>query len=378
MTRLRGRRVTVLAALACVPSLLDAQTSLRAMMAATPDTSVHLAFGGFVDTYFAYDFDRPPELDRAFTTQAARHDEFNINLAFIDATLTGPRLRGRLAVQYGTSVQVNAAGEPRVGAISGPDVSRFVQEATLGYQVARSVWIDGGIFLAPFGNESWISRDNWTYTHSLIGDYSPTYEAGVKATWRATPALTAQLHVMNGWQNISETNSDKAVAARIDYAPASRVALAYDVFVGNEAPDSARRQLRVFNEVMATTTLTSRLQLRGTFDYGTQHRATGSGDAVWRGFAVLAHVQAAPALALTGRVEQFSDPEQVVAATDQPSGLRATGTSLTLTVVPTSRLLWRVETRWLWARDAVFPDRATASGLSTRDGVVLSSLALTM
>ena len=79
-----------------------------------------MTFGAFVDAYYAYDLNRPRALDRAFTTTAARHDEFNVNLAFVEAVLAAPRLRGRLAVQFGTSVQANYAGEPRVGAVSGP------------------------------------------------------------------------------------------------------------------------------------------------------------------------------------------------------------------------------------------------------------------
>src|SRR5512146_1038013 len=164
-----------------------ADTVTRTRAAAGADTSISVAVSGFVDGYYAYDFNYPRSLDRPYTTQAARHDEFNINLAFIAATLSGPRLRGRFAAQFGTSVQANYAAEPRLGTLSGPDVSRFIQEATAGYQVAPTLWVDAGVFFSPFGSENWISRDNWTYTRSFIADESPYYEAGVKATWQARP-----------------------------------------------------------------------------------------------------------------------------------------------------------------------------------------------
>jgi hypothetical protein len=90
--------------------------SRRARAQTFADTTLRVAFSGFVDSYFAYDVNHPRTLDRPFT-QAARHDEFNINLAFLDATLSGPRLRGRFAAQFGTSVQARpvcrAAGESR-------------------------------------------------------------------------------------------------------------------------------------------------------------------------------------------------------------------------------------------------------------------------
>jgi hypothetical protein len=74
------------------------------------DTTTRVTFGGFVDAYYAWDSSRPATRDRSFaggalfTTQPARHNEFNVNLAFLDAKLEAPRVHGRLAVQFGTSV----------------------------------------------------------------------------------------------------------------------------------------------------------------------------------------------------------------------------------------------------------------------------------
>ncbi|WP_396215380.1 outer membrane beta-barrel protein [Gemmatimonas sp.] len=124
------------------------------------DTSLSLSVGGFLDTYVAYDMGRPRALDRAYTTQPARHNEFNVNLAFVELGLSGPRVRGRLALQAGTSVQSNYAGEPRLGSVSGPDVGRMLQEAYVGYELRPGLWIDGGVFFSNAGMEGWVSRDN--------------------------------------------------------------------------------------------------------------------------------------------------------------------------------------------------------------------------
>ena len=84
-----------------------------------PDTVPKISFGAFIDGYYAWDFDRPYNFDRAYTTQPARHAEFNINLAYVEAKLTAPNFRGRLALQFGTSVQENYASEPHIGEVSG-------------------------------------------------------------------------------------------------------------------------------------------------------------------------------------------------------------------------------------------------------------------
>src|SRR5688500_8536355 len=89
--------------------------SLQASAEALP-----IKFGGFLDTYYAYDFNAPADHEREFTTQPVRHNEFNINLAYIDAALEKETTRGRLALQYGNSVTKNTEGEPRLGSTSGP------------------------------------------------------------------------------------------------------------------------------------------------------------------------------------------------------------------------------------------------------------------
>jgi hypothetical protein len=377
----RARNAIALATLLMIaaPVVLEAQTAdTTKPAAATTDTSVRVAFGGYIDGYYAYDFGRPRDIDRALTTQAVRHDEFNINLAYIDATLTGPRVRGRVAAQFGTSVQANYAAEPRIGNFSGPDVSRYIQEATAGYKVSSSVWVDGGVFFAPFGSENWISRDNWTYTRSLIADNSPYYEAGVKATWTINPKWTAQLHVLNGWQNISETNSSKAVGARVDFAPHDGLSFAYDLFVGNEQPDSLPSRLRTFNELIVGVGVTSKLQLRGTLDIGTQEHADGDGTGIWNGYAIVARYQLSERVALAGRVEGYSDPDQFIVNTGEPYGVQATGASLGVDVAPMPKLLWRSEVKWLGAHDPLFPNQSTDAGLSKHDVAIISSLALTL
>ena len=67
---------------------------------ASPDPDkLSLTFGGFIDTFYLYDFNRPPELDRSlsngaiYATTGERSNEFNVNLAFIEASLGELRSR---------------------------------------------------------------------------------------------------------------------------------------------------------------------------------------------------------------------------------------------------------------------------------------------
>ena len=341
------------------------------------DTLPKRSFGGFVDTYYAWDFNRPHNFDRPYTTQPARHAEFNVNLAYIETKWSGPRYRGRLALQWGTSVQANYAGEPKLGSVSGPNVSQFLQEATVGYQVARNVWLDGGIFFSHLGYEGWVSRDNISYTRSLVADFSPYYEAGAKITWAATPALTATFVLINGWQDISVYNTPPAVGVRFDYVLTPKVTLTYDNFVGNAAADSEPARIRAYHDVVAQYNPTDRWQLATAYAFGSQSRSTPSGGtATWWGITNFAKYRASSALSIVARAEAYSDPSQIIVITGNPACFQAWGASVGTDMNIIGPLLWRSEFRALRSTRAVWPLH-TAGRYGAGNAFLVTSLALT-
>jgi Putative beta-barrel porin-2, OmpL-like. bbp2 len=344
---------------------------------AMPDTSVVRSFGGFVDTYYAWDFDRPHFFDRAYTTQPARHAEANVNLAYIETRIAGPRYRGRLALQWGTSVQANYAGEPKIGSISGPGVSQFIQEATAGYQATKALWIDAGIFPSHLGYESWISRDNLSYTRSFVAEFSPYYEAGVKATWTASSKLTATFAVVNGWQDISVYNTPPAGGIRLDYSPDSTVTISYDNFIGDAAPDSEPTRARFYHDVIVQYNPKGHWQFAAVYAIGTQGRTTlSNGTASWWGVTSFVKYHINSTVAVVGRGERYSDPSQVIVVTGLPSAFQTTGASLGIDVNPAGPLLWRTELRGSRSGGPVWP-LYSLGHFGPNDSFLVSSLAIT-
>ncbi len=331
-----------------------ASTGLRAQAAPT-DSTPRVTFGAFIDGYYAWDFGRPVSLDHSFAggavflTQPSRHNEFNLNLAYVEAKLDAPHYRGRIALQAGTSVQSNYAGEPSVGAISGPSLSRMLQEAFVGVHVAPTLWIDGGIFFSHMGMEGWISRDNPTYSRSLVADYSPYYQSGIKATWTPTAKVTAQLDVVNGWQNIAENNQGKGAGVRIDVAATSATTLSYY----NLFSDEAGNRLRTFNGI-GVKHAQGALTLVGQLDVGTQSKGGTAGSSTWYGWTAMARVQATPLVAVAARLEGYTDDDQVIISTGSVTrgantianpSFHGTGASIGVDVTPYARLVWRSEVR---------------------------------
>ena len=340
------------------------------LLPAQPNASPKITFGAFVDTYFAYDFERPNTRDRAYTTQPARHNEFNLNLAFIEAKISDERVRGRFALQTGTSVNSNYAAE-----VNNRDLAQLIQEAVAGFHLADNLWIDAGIYLSHIGLESWISRDNWTYTRSLCSDFSPYYQTGVKATLQASPKLTLQLHVLNGWQNIAETNNNKALGLQAALMPSEKISLTYNNFIGNEQSDSLASRTRFFNDVVLKFSLSPSFQIAGMFDLGLEEKPAGSENSIWYAAMLLGRFQVTPSLALTARVEYYSDKDQVIVKTGTPNGVQTYGGSLTADVTIAPNLIWRIEGRLLSNKDGIYPTNEVAKSSKT-NGFVVTSLGL--
>jgi hypothetical protein len=357
---------------------LFAAPTLAKAQGAPADTSLKVTFGGFVDTYYAYDFGKPASMDRSFaggstfTTQPARHNEFNINLAYVEANLSGDRVRGRLALQAGTAVHSNYFAEPTVGVVSGGTLSRHIQEAYAGYQVTPSLWIDGGVFYSHMGMESWASKDNLSYTRSLVAEYSPYYSSGVRATWTVSPKLTARVDVVNGWQNISETNTDKGAGVRLDYTATSTVSLSYYNFFNGEA--GGRK--RMFNGAGVKLTPNPQTTLLAQFDVGALDAADGGDGSNWYGFTVIGKRALNDKLALVGRVERFDDEDQVNIATGLSDPFRGNGLSIGFDVTPHAKFLWRTELRGFSSEDSIFPNADGPGTFSSRSMFVVSSFSL--
>src|SRR5689334_7444025 len=89
-----------------------------------PSSRSLLDVHGYVDTYYAHNFNRPAD-DANFIpgtgTTAKRSGEIALNLAALDIALAPKPVGLRLILNYGTGGDVVHSGEP-IGESSGPDL----------------------------------------------------------------------------------------------------------------------------------------------------------------------------------------------------------------------------------------------------------------
>jgi hypothetical protein len=318
----------------------------------------------FVDTYSAWDMQQPRDRLRAYTTQPLHHNTLGLNMALLEASYSGESWRGQLGLQTGSYVASNLAAEP---ALLQP-----IYAANAGIRLWENLWLDAGVFPSHIGFESILSADNWTYSRSLVADYSPYYESGLKLSG-AWGDWNGALLVLNGWQNIAETNNNKAVGSQLQYRPIAPLLLNWSTFLGNESVNDDPRQLRFFNNFYAQYQAFDALDLALLFDVGVQGRTTG-GAAPWWGGALLARWRIAPMVALGARVEHLNDREQVVVTTGTANGFQVTSASVNVDVTLAERVLWRTEGRIFGATDALYPTASEQK--SATNALVVSSLSV--
>ncbi|MFL5785238.1 MAG: outer membrane beta-barrel protein [Bacteriovoracaceae bacterium] len=318
----------------------------------------------FVDSYYAYDFNAPSSGKRAFTTQPLYHNQPNINLAYGGFNVSNENWRGRLIIQGGNSVEANTLREKS-------DL-KYLQESYIGRKFG-DVWVDGGIYLGHIGAESWISKDNWTYSRALNLDYVPYYSTGFRITYK-----NFQLHLMNGWQTIRDDNTAKSVGTQYIKKFGEEVTFTLNTFFGDEeqvpGPDGKfRPRFRGYYNFILKFEPGGNWQYLAAVDFGHQSQQANTGVDGWGAATFTARRKLDEKRFIAGRIEHYYDPHKANVIGTK-NGFVTSGLSVNFDQYLASTTMWRTEVRGFSSRDEIYP--AGKGGLSRMDGFIATSLSL--
>ncbi len=323
--------------------------------------------GGFVDTYYSHDFNHPTDNRREFTTQAVRQNQPRLNLGYVEGAVELEKFRSRLALQDGTSVWRNTSYEPE-------EWTRYVQEARVGMRAGERTWVDGGIYLGHIGAESWISKDNWTYTRALMLDYVPYYSAGVKISHIIDENQKLELHLMNGWQNVSENNRGKAVGLHYQKALTSSLTFFYNNFFGDEEVVSEKPRFRAYHDFILKWTGHQHWHTLLSADFGHQAQQEKSGVDGWGALAVTLRRVLTETHSVAFRGEYYNDRHGANVVTSTKKGFQVLGASFNFDQALGARALWRNELRGFYSKDRIYPSSKTEH--NKWDGFFVTSLSM--
>ncbi len=310
-----------------------------------------ITVNGYIDTYYGYDFNKPKSKDRPYFVSMARHNEFNINLAYIDVKYSSSRLRARFVPGFGTYINSNYSHEP--------GVLKNIVEGSIGIKLLpdKNIWLDVGVLGSPYTNESAISKDHLMYTRSFAPEYVPYYLCGLKLTVPLHEKLTAYLYLLNGWQQIMDQNEGKSLGTQLEYRPNNYWLLNWNTYVGNEQTETApQNRTRYFSDIFFIY-VRGKWSATGCAYYGIQNRDIGNGtsSAHWWQANLIGKYVFTEKLSLSGRVEYFNDPESVqITSINTLPGFTSYSTGLCLNVQIASNILARFEGRTFFSRDEVY------------------------
>ena len=332
--------------------------------AQTQDSTAHLNLSGYVETYYTYDFNQPTSHERAaFLYNHNRHNEVNINLAYLKVAYNHTKVRANLALMAGTYANANLAAEN--------GVLKNIFEANVGLQLSEKVWLDAGILPSHIGFESAISKDCWSLTRSILAENSPYFETGAKLTYTPNEKWTLTALVLNGWQRIQRVNGNNtpAFGTQIIFKPNDKTTLNYSTFIGSDKPDVAR-QMRIFHNLYGIFQVNDKFGLTAGFDIGTEQKAKGNSEVnVWYSPVLIGKYNISDKWAIAGRIENYTDKEGVIIAND----FQTNGFSLNVDFAPLSNALFRIESRLLKSKNKIF---TTENGVSDSNFSITSSIAI--
>ncbi len=312
-----------------------------------------LELSGYVEAYYMFDINQPQSGNRpSFIYSHNRHNEVNINHAYVKLNYSAQRLRANIAIMAGTYANANLAAEP--------GVLKNLYEANAGINLLKKkqLWLDAGVFASHIGFESAVSKDCWNLTRSILADNSPYYESGVKLTYTSDNGnFLASALVLNGWQRIQRVGASSlpSFGWQVQGNIAGKLLLNSSSFIGTDKPDSVR-QMRYFHNFYAIYNPVSVFGLTLGFDIGAEQQAKGSSNYnVWYSPVLIARVAPIEKLALAARLEYYSDKNGTIIATGTPNGFQTFGYSLNVDVIPFANALIRFEGRVFQSRnDKIF------------------------
>lgn len=317
---------------------------------AQDDSLKSFKVSAYFESYYSHDFAIPINNEKPdFSYNYKKHNQLNVNLAFVKANYQSKRLRSNLALMTGNYAMYNLSTEP--------NWAKPLLEANVGYKPfeKHDFWIDAGVMPSHIGFESAIGSDCWNLTRSILAENSPYYESGIKFSYtNKTGNLYLGAHVLNGWQRIAipSWSQKPSLGLQVNYKTSEKLTLNYSNFIGHIKLDSTHA-LRIFHNLYAIYEVAPKLSFIFGFDIGTQ-KANLNKTAVWFTPVIISKINLNNKSNIAGRVEFYSDQQQTIIITSTPNGYQTIGASVNYDYQISPKVVWRSELKKYHSKDAIF------------------------
>lgn len=345
-------------ALASVALIATSSFAKGSEASGTPaqDVLKELSVSGFLDFYYQYDFNRSsikaPLAFRQFDVRNNSLTLANVQLNFVKPTSETNPWGYTLNLASGRNQDIQNAGEP-------VDTSTFrlLQQAYVTYAGKGGLTIDLGKWFTWDGYEGAVAANNDIYSISNVFYFlEPTYHFGLRASKPINSKLTGSLYLVNGWNEVEDSNGGKSYGASLsaNLGKTSLVANYYGGIEGSSGTNgiglagSGNVQLIDF---VATHQLTDKIKLAFTTDYASVS-SIDAGDPSGKFYGAAGYVKAtlSPSVSATVRYDSISDPDNLRAT----NGGRVSSFTSSLELATSKTSFLRLEVRNDWSNRKSF------------------------
>lgn len=255
--------------------------------------------GGTIPTNHVYEFQTTCPL-----INEARINMFGI---LINYNTSWSRLTGEFRV----------GDEPLLMASSAEKWTSFLNQATVGFRLAKGLWVDCGYLISQVGAESTSPMDNLLSTCSVGAFYEPKSVLGGILTYTTgDQKWQFSLWVGNLYSLPSGKNIHVQYGLDATYNPTTSLTFSFNNYMGNTAPSGSDfTKYLAFNNLYLTWNPSSDFSLIGQVDLAFQNFKHFSNDSTALGAMTSAQIGGRyyfiPKLALAARGEMFYDPKQI-------------------------------------------------------------------
>ncbi|MBF6642419.1 porin [Flavobacterium sp. J49] len=314
---------------------------------AQENKALKLSFSGYLETYYAYDFNRPEtQAKLPFMYNYNRHNEFNINVGVLRAKAEYDNAYATIALHSGTYVEDNFTNEN----------TKIISEAYLGLYLdeTKKSTVEVGILPSYIGFESATSASNLTLTRSLLAENSPYFMTGAKYTYKPNGKWLFSGLVTNGWQRINkpDKNVSPALGSQIVFKPSTQSTFNWSTFIGKELYYN-EWGMRYFSNLYWDKQWNSKWRTILGFDAGLQTDVADNDTKLfWMSPAVLAQYSWTSKWQTAFRIEYYQDKNNVMVGVGD--AFKTFGTSFNLDYLINDKVKFRTEARYLSGQEKVF------------------------
>lgn len=224
----------------------EAQVTADTTAAVASDTTKGaLSISGYVDAYYTYNLNRPGHQPGFAWENGARifdikHNEFSLGLAQVFLQYEKGKGKAVVDLTFGPNAELGNFGNVVFpdGADGWSPSFASIKQAYIEYAFSDKLAMTVGQYGTHIGYELIDAPLNFNYSLSHLFGNGPFYHTGIRFNYAINDQIGVMAGVVNGWDNMFDSNDEKSFTAQIGYAPKENWNIFLNYIGGDESAGS--------------------------------------------------------------------------------------------------------------------------------------------